>query len=166
MDTLYLADHPTPKSYDYSKLLADIKSVPSTLSDDKKLSKTIGLAFMACRMHQALELLMRLETPANHPFFQDIINSAEIFTAAGLSDDEAEQLQLLAFGLLKKANLTVSYCELSVLNTYVHYEIFVDLPISQIPELDFELARAFAANVENMRDDVIIFEYRSMAARP
>lgn len=162
MDTLFLTTSPTPKLYGQTKPLAAKKSPPYP-SDANKALKNIESAFISCRMQEALELLMHSVTPEQQPLFGDIIKSAALFTAAGLSDGEAEQLQQLAFGLLQKNQLTITHCQITVADDFVHYEIFVDLAIGQLSELDFTLAQTLA-NLEDMRDDVLIFEYRSAAA--
>lgn len=134
-------------------------------NDDKLLNETIRSACQLCRFHEAHQLLLNnLENDQKSEWYQYANHAIEITDYAHLDDNEAEQLQQLAFSLLKKNNLYFSNIRIGALNDFIHYEIFVDLPIAQIPALDFELSRTFAKNLENMRDDVIVFEYRSVEA--
>lgn len=131
-------------------------------NDNSLLTDMIESAFCLGRFHEAYELLSKLAEPQQYQGYQDIIEAIKIVDRVQLSDDEAEQLQQLAFSILQGHHLYFSNSRIEIMNNFIHYEIYVDLPIEQIPELDFELSLTFAEKLENMRDDVIVFEYKSV----
>ncbi len=104
----------------------------------------------------------KLPDPQQHHYHHVIIEAVDITDRAQLDDDETEQLQQLAFSILEDHKLYFSNSIIEIVNDFIHYKIYVDLPIAQIPALDFKLSLRFAENIENMRDDVIVFEYKSV----
>jgi hypothetical protein len=147
----------------HSEALTQGKNLVKKLNDNGELlTKIIEFAFWSGRFHEALTLLNQLESPQQCEWYQGIIDTIELVDSAHLDDDEAEQLQQLAFSLLKKNQLYFSGNKMRIVDDFIHYEIYVDLPIAQIPALDFELSLTFAEKLENMRDDVIVFEYKSV----
>ena len=147
----------------YLQALTLGRSLPQKLTNDNSLlAEIIGAACCLGQFHEAYELLSKLADPQQCKSYPLIIEGLEIVDRAQLSDDEAEQLQQLAFTILQDHKLYFSDSRLGITNDFIHYEIYVDLPIAQIPELDFELSLKFAEQLENMRDNVIVFEYKSV----
>jgi tetratricopeptide (TPR) repeat protein len=130
--------------------------------DSLSLTEIVGSACSLGRFHEAYELLNKLPDPLQHHYHHVIIEAIDITDRAQLDDDETEQLQQLAFSILEDHKLYFSNSILEIVNDFIHYQIYVDLPIAQIPALDFELSLKFAEQLENMRDDVIVFEYKSV----
>ena len=131
-------------------------------NDNSLLTDMIESAFCLGRFHEAYELLSKLPEPQQYKGYQDIIEAIKIVDRVQLSDDEAEELQQLAFSILQDRHLYFSNSRIGIVNDFIHYEIYVDLPIVQIPALDFDLSHTFAEKLDNMRDDVIVFEYKSV----
>ena len=139
------------------------RTLPKHQANDKHLlTEMIESAWSLGRFHEAYELLSKLPTPQQHHSYQSIVEAIKIVDRAQLSDDEAEQLQQLAFSILQDHHLYYSSSKISIINDFIHYEIYVDLPIDQIPALDFELSLTFAKKLDDMRDYVIVFEYKSV----
>ena len=108
-----------------------------------------------CRFREAHQIGVLLDV--------SFLNQAiAIFDKADLSDDEAENLCKLAYSLLEIKNLYFSTAKWEVIDDCVFYTIYVDTPIKEVAKIDFELSYLFAEQLENMRDDVIVFEYKSV----
>lgn len=69
---------------------------------------------------------------------------------------------LISLNNIQDRHLYFSNSRIGIVNDFIHYEIYVDLPIAQIPALDFDLSHTFAEKLDNMHDDVIVFEYKSV----
>lgn len=119
---------------------------------------SLKLFFEACLYNCRFQEAIRISNH-NDP---KLVSGASIFENAKLSDDEAQQLCELAYSVLETKNLYFSGSEIEVIDDCIHYSIYVDEPIAKIPAIDFELSRTFAKNLDDMRDDVIVFEYRSV----
>lgn len=148
------------------KALALGKTLANKVNNERLLEALIESACSLGRFHDAFELLSKLANPEQNHWFPLIVKAIEIFDRAQLGDDEAEKLQQLAFCLLHEHKLYFSGIRLRVIDDFIHYRIFVDLPIAEIAPLDFELSLRFAEKLENMRDDVILFEYCSVETLP
>lgn len=109
-----------------------------------------------CRFREALSLEYKT---AN---FNKIEKYVSIFDNSNLSDDKAEKLCQLAYSVLEIKNLYYSISEIEIIDNCVLYTIYVDLPIEEIFEVNWELANVFAENDEDMRSDVLMFEYSSV----
>jgi Tfp pilus assembly protein PilF len=93
----------------------------------------------------------------------ELVNNAEkIFEAANLADDEAQQLQILAFSLIEKHQLYFYITDIRVIENCVEYTIYVDKAIEDIFELNWEFANLLAENVGDMRCDLLNFTYSSI----
>jgi tetratricopeptide (TPR) repeat protein len=109
-----------------------------------------------CRFKDTLAL----ENKTKHQNF--LLKESTIFENAGLSDDEAQYLCKLAYRILETKKLYFSYATIEIIDDCVLYTIYVDLPIEEIFKINWELAGIFAENVEDMRSDVLMFEYSSV----
>ena len=138
------------------------KTLLKTLNNEHLIAELIVSACSLGRFHEAFELLNQLTNPKQSHWHSLIIAAVEIFDLALMDDDEAEQLQQLAFSLVQEHKLYLSNSRIGIVDDFIHYEIYVDLPIVEIAPLDFELSLRFAEKLENMRDDVILFEYKSV----
>lgn len=147
----------------YLQALTLARTLAQNLGNDSSLlADMIESAFCLGRFHEAYKLLTKLPVPQQYQGYQDIIEAVEIVDRAQLSDDEAEQLQQLAFSVFRDHKLYFSGSTIKIINDFIHYKIYIDLPIAQIPALDFELSLTFAKKLDDMRDDVIVFEYKSV----
>ena len=113
-----------------------------------------------CRFKESLELLNKLEVKPI--FFATAKEVSSVFENAGLSDDEAQHLCELAYSVLETKKLYFSGSEIEVIGDCVHYSIYIDLPIEDIFDVNWELAGVFVDNVEDRRNDALIFEYKSV----
>jgi tetratricopeptide (TPR) repeat protein len=89
-------------------------------------------------------------------------NATKIFKEVDLTDDEAQHLQKLAYSLIKKNNIYHFSSIISIIDNCVSFTIYVDLPIEEIFDINWELAGVLADNVEDMRCGVLNFEYSSI----
>jgi tetratricopeptide (TPR) repeat protein len=117
--------------------------------------------FRLCRFKSTLQLLNKLENSTSY-VYKIIQKATSIFEDAQLSDDEAQHLCELAFSVLETKNLYYSVTEINIVDDTVCYTIFVDSPIEDIADINWELAGIFAEKVEDMRSDVLMFEYSSI----
>jgi hypothetical protein len=148
----------------FSKALIHGRTVLAEFPEHSEaiLSWLVKCAFMACRMHDAFSFLMLLNNPDQNEYCQRIKKSIAIFEAAELNDDVTEHLQNLVFSVMQKNNLYFSTAEIIINRDCFHYQIYVDLPIEDIFELNWQLADVLVENTENTYSDTILFEYESM----
>lgn len=160
--------------YDYASFLANIglifqaetqaKSLVEIFVDDIEAVRLLGsISYRTCKFRQTLLLSEKLENYETSRNYHLILNAISIFNNAELNDDEAQQLCKLAYSLLEIKNLYYSGIDLEIIDDCVFYTIYVDSPIEDIAEINWELAGIFADNVEDMRSDVLLFEYSSVA---
>ena len=146
----------------YIQALKFGKPLLKTLNNDRLVDELISSAFFLGRFHEAFELLSQLTDPEQSRLYSLIIAAVKIVDLAQLADDDAEQIQQLAFSFLQERKLYFSNTTLAIIDNFIHYEIYVDLPIAEIAPLNFELSLRFAEKLDNMHDDVILFEYKSV----
>jgi len=122
-------------------------------------------AFMSCRMHEAHQFLAQIKNKdESNSLFPHIIESQFIFKAAGLSDEIASHLHSLAYALVQKFGLYFSSTGLSVTpRGYVHCQLYLDLPIEEIYDVNYQLALELVNNTENTYSDTLLFEFNSIA---
>lgn len=150
----------------YLKALALGKTLPNKVNNERLLGELIKSACSLGRFHDAFELLHKLANPEQNHWFPIIVKAIEIFDRVQLNDDEAENLQQLAFSPIHDLKLYYSVSTIGIIDDLVYYQIYVDSPITEIAPLDFELSLRFAEKLENMRDDAILFEYCSVETLP
>ena len=112
-------------------------------------------------MHEAFDFLTRTSNPDNHPHYQHIREGIAIFETTGLTDDEAEHIQNLAHALIPKNNLYFSTAVINITRDCIHHQIYVDLPIEEIFELNWQLADVLLENTKKTHSDALLFEYES-----
>lgn len=93
---------------------------------------------------------------------QSINHAIEIFKAANLTDDEAQHLQALAYSVIEKNNLYYFCGQRDVIDECVSFTLYIDNPIEEIFDINWDLAGVLADNVEDMRCGVLSFEYSSI----
>ena len=147
----------------YKKALVYGKTLLTDFPEHSEtISWLVNCAFMACRMHEASDFLSHTNSPDNHPYYQRVIIGRTLFETSGLTDDEAECIQNLAFSVIEKNNLYFSTIATTINRGCIHYQIYVDLPIEEIFEINCQLADVLVENTENTHSDVILFEYESI----
>jgi len=137
-----------------SELLKEIAKNFSTCTE--LIEKNLDL----CRFRASLEFINKLDQKSK--FFDLAKKVVSIFENAELSDDEAQNLCALAYSVMEIQNLYCSGWKIEIIDNCVLYTIYVDKPIEEIFEINWALANVFAENVENMRSDVLMFEYSSV----
>ena len=122
-------------------------------------------AFMSCRMDEALQYLEHIKNKdESNSLYHHITESQLIFKTAGLSDELASHLYSLAYDLLQKFGLYFSSTGINVtIRDYVHCQLYVDLPIEEIYDLNYQLALELVNNTENTYSDTVLFEFDSLA---
>ena len=146
----------------YLQALKFGKPLIKTLNNDRLLDELIASAFFLGRFHEAFELLSQLTDPEQSRLYPLIIAAVKIVDLTQLADDDAEQIQQLAFSFLPERKLYFSNTTIEIIDNFIHYGIYVDLPIAEVAPLNFELSLRFAEKLDNRRDDVILFEYKSV----
>jgi hypothetical protein len=129
-------------------------------SNDKNVLKQLlsPLIFTA-RFNEARELLNKIEDKTQLQF---INHAARIFDEANLTDGEAQHLQTLAYSVIEKNNLYYFEPTINIIDDCVCFTLYVDLPVEEIFDINWELAGVLADNVEDMRCGVLNFEYSSI----
>jgi hypothetical protein len=142
-------------AFEQSKIL--IKKFPT---HPNALSFFIGAASVLCHFRESYQLLNNVNISVNNiNFLEKVIH---IFDSAELTDDEAQRLCELAYSILETKNLYYSGSAIEIIEDCVFYSIYIDVSIEEAARIDFELSYLFAEKLENMRDDVIVFEYKSV----
>ncbi|NOS87480.1 MAG: hypothetical protein HOP34_02885 [Methylococcaceae bacterium] len=126
------------------------------------LSWLVKCASGACRMREALVFLSQLSYPSKNENYQLAKERIAIFEASGLNDDVAERLQSIVSNLIQKNNLYHTNPSIGIINSCIHYHIYVDLPIEDIFEINWQLANELVENTENTYSDTILFEFESI----
>ena len=121
-------------------------------------------AFMSCRMNEALYYLEQIKNrDESNSLYHHITESQLIFKTAGLSDEVASHLYNLAYDLLQKFGIYFSSTGLIVTTRgLVHCQLYVDLPIDHIYDLNYQLAAELVHSTENTYSDVVLFEFNSI----
>ncbi len=147
----------------HSEALTQGKKLAKKLNDNGELLiKVIELAFWLGRFHEAQTLLNQLEEPQQCEYYQSIIDAIELVDSVELDDDKMMHFQQLAFSVIPKMNLYFSSASLNIAHNCIHYEIFVDLPVKDIFDVNWELADILVNNTDNAYNDVLMFEYSSI----
>jgi hypothetical protein len=111
------------------------------------------------RFNEARKLSDKIEDKNK---LQLVSHAAKIFEAANLTDDEAQYLQTLAYSVIEKNNLYHFWHEFDVVDDCVCFTIYIDKPVEEIFDINWELSGVLADNVEDMRCDVLNFTYSSI----
>ena len=121
-------------------------------------------AFMSCRMNEAQQYLEQIKNrDESNSLYHHITESQLIFKTAGLSDEVASHLYNLAYDLLQKLGIYFSSTGLIVTTRgLVHCQLYVDLPIEHMYDLNYQLAAELVHNTENTYSDVVLFEFNSI----
>ena len=81
-----------------------------------------------------------------------------IFKKAELFESELKSLTELAFSLITSKNIELLGIEEEIISGTVMCKIYVMVPLSNIFDINWELAGLFAC-LDDMRSDVLMFEY-------
>lgn len=128
--------------------------------NEKEIENHFHTNFGSCRFRECSKLATKIEvSPSIHGTISKAIN---IFENSQLNDDEAQHLCELAFSVLETRNLYLSSSQINIVDECVCYTIYVDSPIEDIFDINWELSGVFAEKVEDMRSDVLMFEYSSI----
>ncbi len=110
----------------------------------------------------SLPFLNKLENPTQFHNYKIIQKAISIFEDAQLDDDEAQHLCQLAFSVLETKHLYYSDIEINIVDNCVCYTIYIDSPIEDIFDINWELDRVFVENLDDTRSDVLMFQYSSI----
>jgi tetratricopeptide (TPR) repeat protein len=121
-------------------------------------------AFMSCRMNEAKQYLEHIKNKdQSNSLYHHITEGQLLFKTAGLSDEIASHLYNLAYDLVQQFGLYFSSTGVVVTTRgYVHCQLYVDLPIDNIYELNYQLAAELVHNTENTYSDILLFEFNSI----
>jgi hypothetical protein len=145
------------QSYEYTKQL--LASYPN---ETNLLGVLIENSYFLCCFRETLQLLNKLERKTDFYAYETLLLAISIFENAQLSDTESNNLCQLAYSVLDEQNLCLTGLEIEIIDNCVLYTIYVDKSIEEIFEINWELANIFAEKVDDMRSDVLMFEYSSV----
>lgn len=131
-------------------------------NDSEALTFLIEINLLSCKFREALELLKNLENQKSFHAYEQINQAVHIFEQAQLSDIEAQHLQELAYGVIDGKNLYFSECETKIIEGCVVCTIYVDSPVEDIFDINWELDRIFVENIADTRSDILMFQYSSI----
>jgi predicted Zn-dependent protease len=124
----------------------------------------VDALILSCRLNEAMNVLNTIDdkTSFNPKNINNLTQGFKIFNQAGLSDDEAQQIQELSCRLIDDKNLYVFEHEYTISENILHYIVYIDVPIKDIFDLNWELAGVLAERLNNMRCEVLNFQYSSV----
>lgn len=144
----------------FAKAREQLKEITTKFPDTKELSIfSFGNAFFLCRFREAVLLSELLENIHDKEIAR---TAAFIFERENLSDDEAENLCKLAYSVLETKNLYFSGSEIEIIDNCILYTIYIDLPIEEVFDINWELAGVFVDNGKNRCNEVLAFKYSSV----
>lgn len=114
------------------------------------------------RLQDAYNLLGKSTNPMNHENYGIVTECLPIFKNAGLTDDEAEKIHDSIFHVLHERELHLSNVGIKVIDNCLLITIYVELPIEDIFELNWDASGVLAESVDDMRSNVIMFEFSSV----
>lgn len=151
------------KSGFFTEAITQAQVLVNKFPDDLKSIERLRYDnFFLCRFKDVQQLLNNTKIPANWVDYEIIIEALAIFNNAGLSDDEAQHLCELAYSVLESQNLYFSKAEIEIIVDCVCYTIYIDERIEKLFDINWELSGVFAEKLEDMRSDVLIFDYSSI----
>lgn len=110
------------------------------------------------KIEKAHEYIVKLYDDKNNN--DDYITSKilSLFENSKLSSDEFEKIYDLFFGVLENKNVLRTITA-TIMDDKVFYKFYVELPIDEIVELNWEASCVLADNLDDMRCDVVMFEF-------
>ncbi len=131
-------------------------------NNSESLSFLIEMSLQSYKFRETLQLLNNLDNPEDFYAYKFIKQATSIFEAATLTDDEAQYLHDLAFSIIKNKNLYFSGCESGIIEGCVICTIYVDSPIEDIFDINWDLDRVLVENLDDTRSDILLFQYSSI----
>lgn len=132
-------------------------------SNDSKISILFSKDLWSlCNFRKSLDFLKKLEESIINQS-KWILQAVDILDKVQLSDNEAQRLCELALSLLETHNLYYSGLEIEIIDNAICYSIYVDLPVDEIFDINWELAGILVDNDSSDYDDVLIFQYKPVA---
>lgn len=110
------------------------------------------------KIKKAHEYLSELDDYKNNGENYITFNVLSIFENSKLSGDEFKKIYDLFCGVLNKKN-ALRTITASITDDKVFYKFYVELPIDEIVELNWEASCVLAENFDDMRCDVVMFEF-------
>jgi tetratricopeptide (TPR) repeat protein len=112
------------------------------------------------QIKKAHEYLKKLDNARNHKAYDIVSTAFSILENAKLDSDELENLYNLFFSVLNKKE-DLRTIDVSIIDNCIVYRFYVELPIDEIIELNWEASCVFAENLDDMRCSVVMFEFES-----
>ncbi len=139
-----------------------LSQFPTESTEFGILNRVISNLLVLGELHKANDYLNCSANPTDYSQYETVINGLEIFNASNLSDNEAEKIHECIFDILHEKKLYLSTVETSIVDGCLLHRLYVDLRIEDIFEVNWDAAGILAENVENMRSDVVMFEFNSV----
>jgi tetratricopeptide (TPR) repeat protein len=139
-----------------------LSKFPVEAKNFKTIETMVTNLLVSGRLEDSHNLLNKLENPMNYENYGVITELLPVFRAAGITDDEAEKIHDSIFHVLHEKELHLSNIGIKVIDNCLVITIYVELPIEDIFELNWDAAGVLAESVEDMRSNVIMFEFSSV----
>jgi hypothetical protein len=140
--------------------LEEARKVFSKFPNNKDVSSGLfDRLINSARFDEAHKLSSKIE---DNKRIELVNHATKIFEEANLKDDEAQHLQKLAYSVIEKNNIYYFSSRIGIIHNCVSFTLYVDLPVENIFDINWELAEVLADNVEDMRCGVLNFEYSSI----
>lgn len=140
--------------------LEQAREIVKMIPDDKDVLETLFLRLSStARFNEAHKLLTKIE---DNERIELVNHASKIFEEANLEDEDAQYLQKLAYSVIEKNNIYYFNSTIGIIDNCVSFTLYVDLPVEEIFDINWELAGVLADNVEDMRCGVLSFKYSSI----
>ena len=140
--------------------LEEARKVFNKFPNDKDvLSNLFYRLIDSTRFNEAHTLLSEIE---DNEKIELVNHASKIFEEVHLKDEDAQYLQKLAYSVIEKNNIYYFNSTASIIDNCVCFTLYVDLPVEEIFDINWDLAGILANGVDDMRCDVLNFEYSSI----
>lgn len=110
------------------------------------------------KIEKAHEYIVELYDDKNNNYNYITSKILSLFENSKLSGDEFEKIYDLFFSVLENKNVLRTIAT-TIIDDKVFYKFYVELPVDEIVELNWEASCVLAENLDDMRCDVVMFEF-------
>jgi len=134
--------------------------------DLEALELAIKNACSACRLHDASEYLQKWQSLSqqNHSYAATVENGIWLYKQTGLSDKQAEAMQIAAFELLETENICFVRSKMLQIKQqtieFIIYDIFIQANQQQVQQLNRQLAQV-CGNSPELNHLALYFAYQT-----
>lgn len=155
--------------YDYFASLSNAALYSESIEYGEKMLKKFRnhSAFIASMVRSFLclgniqkshEYLSKLDNSESHSEYITVTKVLSILENAKLDNDELKNIYSLFYDVLNKKE-ALRTIDVTVIDNRIFYKFYVELPVDEIVELNWEASCVLAENLDDMRCDVVMFEF-------